>query len=273
MNLKKGFTLIELLVVIAIIAILSAIIVPAIIRAKEGAYRNADIANMNAIRSALQQYKVDQGGFPPALLGYVTTYTSGPNIGQVIPADKLSGFLYSKRIGSLETLRPAFNRVATNLTTTAVWPGTTADSSNCSQQAFDRNTAGFVADVRQTGGNPTPVNNANQALQFYQVSGYDVAKAFGPGNVEAFELRYSLFWSGYGLNNGTCGAGNAQDDPRQLGYDDPPETTVITWNSFFRGNRTVPPARGRQEIVLFLGGAARPADPNSVYQLAWRTAP
>ena len=105
MSRKRAFTLIELLTVIAIIAILAAIILPVLARAKDNAYRNSDISNMNAIRAALQLYRVDQGAYPPALLGYVTLYASGPNMGQVIPADQLKGFLYNKRVPSLETLR------------------------------------------------------------------------------------------------------------------------------------------------------------------------
>lgn len=270
---QKGFTLIELLTVIAIIGILAAIIVPAVIQAKAGAYRGQDITNMNTLRSALQQYKVDQGGYPPALLGYVTLYTSGPNIGQVIPANQISGFLYPKRVNSIETFRPAYNRIGAAVTTEAVWPGTEANSANCALQAYDSSTNGFVANVALTGGNPTPTTNVNEALRFYKVSGYDVADAVGPTNAKRPELRYTLFWTGYGLGAGTCGLGNANDSPRQLGYDDPPEDTVITWNSFYRDGNTAPPAHIKREIVLLLGGAARPADSANVYNQAWAAKP
>ena len=87
MKKTKGFTLMELLAVIAIIAILSAIIVPVFMRAKHAAKKNADISSMNELRTALQLYYTDFGSYPPALLGYTTLYTSGPNAGNVIPAD------------------------------------------------------------------------------------------------------------------------------------------------------------------------------------------
>lgn len=273
MKRKVGFTLIELLTVIAIIAVLAAILVPVFARAKVSAFRSADISNMNSLRTALQQYRVDQGGYPPALLGYVTLYASGPNIGQVIPANQIQGFLYPKRANSIETFRPSQNRVGNELTTNARWPGIGANPGNCAAQAFDANTAGFVANVSRTNGDPTPTNVAADALNFYQVSGYDVANAFGPGGTRRWELRYALFWTGYGQGAAGCTLGNAADSPRQLGYEDPPETTVITWNSYFREGSTVPPARTKNDIVLFLGGAARPMDSRNVYEQAWNLNP
>ena len=69
MKKKQAFTLIELLTVISIIAILSAIIVPVFARAKVNANRSADITSMNEIRTAIQLYRVDQGAYPPAILG------------------------------------------------------------------------------------------------------------------------------------------------------------------------------------------------------------
>ena len=93
MKTRRGFTLIELLTVIAIIALLSAIIFPVFARSKAAAARNGDFSDMNSLRSALQLYRVDQGAYPPQLLGYVTLYTSGPNAGNVIPANELKSFL------------------------------------------------------------------------------------------------------------------------------------------------------------------------------------
>ena len=67
---KKGFTLIELLVVIAIIAILAAMLLPVLSRARERARMAVCINNLKQIVLAARMYMEDWDGWLPLHNGY-----------------------------------------------------------------------------------------------------------------------------------------------------------------------------------------------------------
>lgn len=69
-NLRSGFTLIELLVVISIIAVLIALLLPALARAKDLALRIGGASNLRQIGIALHEYANEyRGQYPMACVG------------------------------------------------------------------------------------------------------------------------------------------------------------------------------------------------------------
>jgi prepilin-type N-terminal cleavage/methylation domain-containing protein len=61
-----GFTLIELLIVISIIGILSSLLLPSLIAAKNAAYFSRTKVEMKSMATALEEYANDHGGAYPA---------------------------------------------------------------------------------------------------------------------------------------------------------------------------------------------------------------
>ena len=105
---RKGFTLVEIMIVVAIIALLAAIAIPNLLRARHNANESAAIAGLRTISTALESYRSAQtppvypasanltplsGSTPPyidtalsgasvssaAKQGYYYTYTSNAN--------------------------------------------------------------------------------------------------------------------------------------------------------------------------------------------------
>lgn len=82
--MRRGFTLIELLVVVAIIALLIAILLPSLARAREQAKRAACGVNQHQIAIALHAYATsERGRFPYGLQTFSPTF-GPPSLGNVL---------------------------------------------------------------------------------------------------------------------------------------------------------------------------------------------
>src|SRR5690242_18767833 len=80
-SMKRGFTLIELLVVIAIIAILAAMLLPALNRAKAKGQRTSCLNNLRQISLFMQFYTEENNDFFPAHRSQgLNTSDGGPSI-------------------------------------------------------------------------------------------------------------------------------------------------------------------------------------------------
>ena len=102
-NHNKGFTLVEIMVTVMIIALLAAIAIPGLLRARAGAYGSIAQSTLKAISTAMETYASAESRYPPdttslttAVPKYLSTdYFSGIHSGFSYTPDSLTSITYS----------------------------------------------------------------------------------------------------------------------------------------------------------------------------------
>ncbi len=91
--MKKGFTLVEIMIVVAIIALLAAIAIPNLLRARTTANESAAQATLRTISTAVETYAAANNGQYPAAESALTGATP-PYLNKSYCAQTENGYTY-----------------------------------------------------------------------------------------------------------------------------------------------------------------------------------
>jgi prepilin-type N-terminal cleavage/methylation domain-containing protein len=227
----RGFTLIELLTVIAIIAILAALLFPAMAAVQRNMREGACMSNMHSIIQGIQMYKDDYRIYPDALFG-VEYRSSGGN-------RAFATRLYPQYVKDAKVFTCPESPVKT--------PGDPVGPATLS---------GLVQPTNPATGGAYVTGVYNVYLAPFSSYDFQYIPSVNPTRTE---LRYTPKWSSGGPGIG--------DNPRQLIYKNPPDSTVVTTCLYHANlNSSGVPERGKNALVGFLSGRVQKID---AAKLAW----
>lgn len=123
---RKGFTLVEIMIVVAIIALLAAIAIPNLLRARHNANEAAAIASCRTISTALESYRAAQT--PPTYVGGTLAALAAANppyidatLGAASAAPGKQGYTFALAITNANQYTCTATPVTANVTGTRVF--------------------------------------------------------------------------------------------------------------------------------------------------------
>ncbi|HRZ67212.1 MAG TPA: type II secretion system protein [Candidatus Omnitrophota bacterium] len=119
---RKGFTLVEIMIVVAIIALLAAIAIPNLLRARHNANEAAAIASLRTISTAMESYRAAQTP-PTYVAGTLANLAAAnpPYIDATLGTGTKQGYTFALVIASANQYTCTATPVTANVTGTRVF--------------------------------------------------------------------------------------------------------------------------------------------------------